>query len=522
MDRETNIDLIRALDKQIEEGDGDIIKLKRDRNSLLNISTRIPPETLGHIFAQNLVRESHSPFEGLQKGSYNFLLVCHHWFEVASRSPELWSFWGNTLQDWKKRHHRSGAIPLDLVLYGDKCDPGVPFDASLQSAVRSRVTQDAICQVHLSSNNGDTLNAIISSLTPNDEGGQNDNIESIIWKYDGSTAVDASNFFARSSLSRLRSLDLYGNFGISSWGRLASRVTLLTTLSLDLSLSSPSPTLAAAQLFSILASNPNLREFILSDATLPSDADRSAFKLPLRHLKTLSLTGGFRHLFGLLRQLVLPEALDEIDLYVSDPTVEEFSQTIGPYIRDYFRRNSRFQARLGIHSCSSHNFTSIMVHTWESALVYGLPRVSLMVNANLLPPSVIELSLVNLIAPTPLEHVRSFHAGPGTKLPEELFFMMPNIEALHISDTVLSEGFLLPNPDGPHANTKLLPSLRSLRLDNVSFMDDDDWGYLTTYLAHQTSDNQVISLEVIGDFPYVCPEAVDKINGLVEKFTHTL
>ena len=46
MGPEANIDLIRVLEKQIEEGNGDIIKLKRDRNSLLNISTRVPPEIL--------------------------------------------------------------------------------------------------------------------------------------------------------------------------------------------------------------------------------------------------------------------------------------------------------------------------------------------------------------------------------------------------------------------------------------------------------------------------------------------
>jgi len=42
MGPEAILDLIRVFERQIKEGDGDIIKLKRDRNSLLNISTRNP------------------------------------------------------------------------------------------------------------------------------------------------------------------------------------------------------------------------------------------------------------------------------------------------------------------------------------------------------------------------------------------------------------------------------------------------------------------------------------------------
>ena len=50
MGREINIDSILALDKQIEEHERALIQLKRTRNSLLNVSTLLPPEILGKIF----------------------------------------------------------------------------------------------------------------------------------------------------------------------------------------------------------------------------------------------------------------------------------------------------------------------------------------------------------------------------------------------------------------------------------------------------------------------------------------
>ena len=117
MGQETNAELIRALEERIEEGNGDTIELKRARNSLLNISTRVPPEILGEIFSWNLVRPDPDPelkshFDGFCEGSNNFLLVCHHWFQVASHNPKLWTYCGNTLEDWEKwfRRHASPSI----------------------------------------------------------------------------------------------------------------------------------------------------------------------------------------------------------------------------------------------------------------------------------------------------------------------------------------------------------------------------------------------------------------------------
>jgi len=502
MGPEANIDLIRALEKQIVEGNGDIIKLKRDRNSLLNISAHVPPEILGHIFARTLVREG--PFQGLRRGSYSFLLVCHHWFEVASNTPELWSFWGNTFGDWKKRHGRSAAAPLDLVLHEYHCYPDT-FNESLKDAVRSRVMQGTIRQVHLISNNPYTLIPVISSLTPNDGGGQNENIESIaLHSGEGPITLLASNFFARSCLSRLRSLDLYGNVWIPPWDRFIPQTTLLTSLSLNITTPTPSPRPTAAQLFSILTSNPNLQELVLSDAVLPDDTDASTSRVQLRHLKTLSLTGEPRRLFGLVQQLILPEMLDVLHLTGSDSTVEDISQTLAPYMQDYFQRDPRFRDTLGVSSSISEDSISISVTVAGAQTIASTqkpPRVSLTVLTDVPPPDIPEQLLINLITLIPRERVVFFRAGVDVKLPDEFFLMMPNIETLHLPDQALSKGFLQPNPDGPHVNMKLLPSLRSLRVEYVGSPNDNDLGPLKTHLAHQTSDNQAVSLEVIGHVP---------------------
>ena len=527
MGREVNVDAIRVLEKQIEEGKGDTITLKRARNLLLNISARVPPEILGDVFAWCLVPEasysihSQSHFKGFQKGSYNFLLVCHHWFQVASRTPELWSFWGNTLQDWKKYHHRwAGVAPLDLVLDRDGRDAHVLFDGSLQDAIRIGVMRDTIRRIHLKSNNGAILSSIISSLTPNDKSAQNENIESIVWRT-YSSPIDVSNFFARSRLSKLCFLWLHGNLRISSWDRLASRATLLTTLSLEIFDCSPPPVKPTIfQLFSILASNPNLRELSLTEAALPEDADRSTLQVPLHHLSILSLSGEFRRLFGLLRQLKFPGTLDEMYLTGLNLTVEGISQNLGPYMRDYFRRGIAFQDRLEVSPYSSVNVISISIIVACPQITALTPRVTISaISDGPPPPDVLERMFINLIVPIPRECVVSFVANTSQKLPEELYFTMPNIEKAHLFGVELSEGFLQPNPDGPHANTQLFPSLRSLCLEGVK-TDDSNWGHLITYLVHQTSGGQMVSLEVIGDSPCMPPEVVNEVEGLVEEFTY--
>ena len=165
MDCEVNLDSIRALDERIGTYERTVIKLKRARNLLLNVS-KLPPEVLGNIFYRNVTLEG--DFGGLDEGSHNFLLVCHHWFEVASRTPDLWSFWGNTRKDWARWSHRSRTAPLNLVLNSDDYKDS-HLDTTLCNTLRDRATRDTIRRVHLKARDPVLLSSTVAQVTANRE-----------------------------------------------------------------------------------------------------------------------------------------------------------------------------------------------------------------------------------------------------------------------------------------------------------------------------------------------------------------
>jgi hypothetical protein len=276
-------------------------------------------------------------------------------------------------------------------------------------------------------------------------------------------------------------------------------------------------------LFSILASNPNLRQLLLSNTALPDDADGSTVKVPLCDLEVLSLTGEFRRIFGLLRRLILPETLVSIHLDAYNSTVEDISQTLGPYIQGYFPRDARYQGTSEVSTFffpGSISISALVIYDETPALVRNRLFVEFAVGlAGPTPPDVQEELFIDLIKHIPREVV-ALSAEFHVKLPDEVFLMMPNINTLRISGVEVSEGFLQPDPNGPHANTKLIPSLECLTLEDV-IVNDNAWGHLTAYLAHQTSDNQIISLNIVGGSLNIRPEVVNEITGLVQEFTYS-
>jgi len=80
---------------------------------------------------------------------------------------------------------------------------------------------------------------------------------------------------------------------------------------------------------------------------------------------------------------------------------------------------------------------------------------------------------------------------------------------------VILDMFLRPDP---LSNTKLLPSLRHLRLDYFALQNNDDWRPLIAYLTHQTSGGQLMSLRLCRKRPPIPPEVAREMEGLVDKF----
>ena len=515
MGREINIDRILYLEKQIEEGAGDTIKLKRARNSLLNISTIVPPEILGSIFLWNVTPAGGlPPFGPLPKDTYNFLLVCRHWFEVASHTPELWSFWGDTLKKWSQWYKRSGTTPVDLVLngYGDMDDSDISFNGPVRGALQDLAARDAIRSLHLWSIKTSLVTSILSTLTTDGEDVRCSSIESISLQ-----GVDISKFFARYHFPKLWYLDLSTGITISSWEDFGLRATALTTLSLTLNSVSSTPT--TPQLLSILASNPRLQTLALTMYTTPPDnKDGSTVPVLLRHLRELTLMGNFHTIFQLMSRLDHPETMSKITLLVFNCTVEDTLETLGPYMQEYIQRDGRLRHGLGIHVISHNNTVSIDVSA-VSGVAGPIPGATFAaftaVLQDELPLPARNKLCIDFVAHVPKEHIVYFGGDMTMDVVKEIVVTMPTIRELHLTSPSLANRFLQPDPDGPFANQKLLPSLRRLRLENAACKD---WSYIIPYLRHQTSEGQRILLTIEGLRQHICRDVLRKIEDLVEEF----
>jgi len=468
---------------------------------------------LGDIFRRNVTLKG--DFDGLEEGSRNFLLVCHHWFEVALRTPEVWSFWGNIPTDWARLHRRSRTAPLDLVL-GDVDYDGGTLDITLSDVLRDRAARDTIRRVHLWSGDEALLSSIVSSLATAGEGVRSNSVESFILINDGYTPVDTSDFFAHYCFPKLQHLKLH-DCRIASWDLLTSRTTVLTSLSLYFNRPSPTPT--ASQLLSILASNPLLRKVSLSGYTFPADGGESPYRVSLHHLKELKLAGISRHVIGLLHQLDHARNMD-LDIFLSDRTVTGVPRMVGPCLQDYFRRRDRSPNGLGLSV--SRSGAHITLHIGD---VSGFD-LSTLTRSPIVPFVAIAMDLdqafwnlpgkgfLDLVPYIPQDEVVYLRSWGEPAAMEDMSTRFPKLRALRPVLIPLPTVFPGSSLDG---NGGIPTSLQHIHLE-LPIVDDGDWSPLTAFLACRVSSGNQLDSLTLDYSPQMCLGVEEHIRSMVREF----
>jgi len=318
---------------------------------------------------------------------------------------------------------------------------------------------------------------------------------------------------------KLRCLHLE-NCTIPSW---SPKTSVLTSLSLDGGF--PSPIITSSQLLSVLRSNPRLQEIVLGRCAVPDDGGDESSRVPLANLTSLMLTGRPQYVFTLLHQLKCPRNMDNLFLDLVDSAVEDISRTIGPYLRNYFRRRGRSPSGLGLELSFHDNmelefWIKVTSDLSDPYLESFPPFARIFIHlGQMLPEDLSDDGLLDLIAHVPREEITSFRANGIPISMEVISTQFPSLSGLHFKETPLHIAFPKSNP----GRGKIFPYLQHFRiaLGDAVAMRRSDWNPLTTFLDRlASSGNRTCTLVVDGHY-VIHPKVEERIRRAVREFRMT-
>ena len=474
--REVNAHAIRNLEARIQHYGRDTTHLKRLRNSLLNVSVYLAPEILGHIFWWRVV-------SGVDSGgrisgrTFNFLLVCRYWFDVATSTPSLWAFWGTSLRECVAFHRHSGAVPLYLNLTDVNSDREV-WNAS--GVLQDQNVHRRIRHLHIQTSPR-ALASILSLMSTPQPSSLQSQIQSLVLTAEGPWNAerpgefpDVTNFLNAHSLRELRFLRLRDcDLG---WKSLILQTSRLTHLFIHAHDRSTKPTVL--QLASLFINNSALQEIDLSLEIASTPADPLS-EIPtsifLPHLRRLNTHGSITGYARLLNRLTFSDALKQVNANLFlDGIVIDVAVALTPFLHNLFLgcRTSK----LAIHIMYALEGLGINVARPGER---GEPEDFLMLSI-----SSLEMGFWD-IAPTLSEEVaRRLPTAEITSLSirrystvfrqdfRGLFRMVSAVQELRITDSAIDDivqALASPSPTGEEAEPASLPLLRTFRLKDINF-----------------------------------------------------
>jgi len=474
--RAVNPSTIQNLEAKAQYYVQETNRLKRLRNSL-NLSVCVAPEILGYIFWW-CVSSGVGPRGRIARNTFNFLLVCRYWFNVATSTPSLWTFWGTSLRECVAFHRYSGAVPVYLNL----------IDASTNQDIReaSGVFQDLGVQrrirhlhVHTPPK---TLADILSFMSIPQPSPIRSQIRSLMLTVEGSwiperpeeLVPDITSFLNTHSFPELQTLRLRGcNL---RWECLILQTSKLTHLFVHAYDKSSKPTVL--QLAALFASNSALEEINLSleiTSTPGDNLPESSSSVFLPRLRRLTVHGNVAGHAQLLNLLTFSNELEhvKIDLFL-DGIVTDVAAALTPFLPNIFHK--RQLSNLAIH------------------IVYAL--VGLSINVSRLgersePEDFLMLRISSLdmgfwdVAPTLSEEIaRRLPAANVAGLSirrysamfrqdfSHLFQTVGAVQELRVTDSAINDIIQVlasPSPTVEGGETTLLPRLHTLRLKDINF-----------------------------------------------------
>jgi len=472
---QANTHAIQDLKAKTQYHEQETIRLKHFRNPLPNLSVCLAPEILGHIFWWSVI-SGVNPSGRIAGNTFNFLLVCHYWYDVATSTPPIWAFWGTSVRECVAFRRYSGAVPLYVNL----------VDVNTNRDIREAcgVLQDwsvlrRIRHLHVHSSPRALANILSFTSTPQPSYIRSQ-IQSLKLTVEGPWTTerpeefpDITNFLNIHSLPELQSLRLRGcNM---RWDSLIPQTSKLTHLLVHAHVKSRKPTVL--QLAALFAGNSALEDIDLSleIASTPEDSLLdSSITVLLPHLRCLVVHGNAVGHTQLLNLLTFSNGLKHVNIDIFlDGIVTDVAAALTPFLPNLF---------LTCRPCSL-----------AVQIVYALAGLSI----NVSRPGeqgdaedflILKISSFDVgfweIAPTlPEEVAKRLPTANITSLSIRrysamfrqdfrcLFKMVSAVQELRVTDSAINDIVQIlasPPPTGEGEPTPL-PHLRTFRLKDVNF-----------------------------------------------------